>query len=61
VVRAHYRKGAKVNVRHSPANPDLSILEPGNVPASWLVPGIGAALLLFAAAIFKFMIPAMMR
>jgi hypothetical protein len=60
-VRARYRKGARVEVRYSPTDPDVSALEAGNAPLAWLIPGIGAVLLLFGMAVFRWVVPGMMR
>jgi hypothetical protein len=56
-----YRKGAKVDVRYFPADPDVSSVEPGNTGSAFLLPGIGVAALLFGLATFKWIVPAVAR
>ena len=58
---AHYGKGASVKVSYFPADPDVAALEPGNTKDVLWLPGIGIVLVLFAAATFVFVVPAMTK
>ena len=46
-IAARYPTGAKVQVAYSPADPDLSVLEPGITSEAYWLPGAGAAFFLF--------------
>lgn len=46
-IAERYPTGAKVHVAYSPADPDLSVLEPGNNSEAYFLPGAGAAFFLF--------------
>lgn len=46
-IAERYPTGAKVQVAYSPADPDLSVLEPGNNSEAYFLPGAGAAFFLF--------------
>jgi hypothetical protein len=56
-----YRKGAKVDVRYFPADPDVSNVEPGNTSSVFILPGIGIAALLVGLATFRWIVPAMAK
>jgi len=56
-----YRKGAAVQVSYHPADPDVSVLEPGNTTAALWLPGIGVVLILFSLAVFIWMVPALAK
>jgi hypothetical protein len=58
-IATRYRKGAAVKVSYYPADPDVSVLEPGNTTDSLWLPGIGVVLILFSLAIFIWMVPAL--
>jgi hypothetical protein len=60
-VADRYIKGAAVRVSYFPADPDVSVLEPGNASASLVVPGLGVVLLLFGLAVFIWIVPAVAR
>jgi hypothetical protein len=60
-IAARYRKGATVKVSYFPTDPDVAVLEPGNTSAALWMPGIGVVLILFSAAVFIWMVPAMAR
>jgi hypothetical protein len=49
--------GTKVKVAYFPADPDISVLEPGNDGAAFVLPGVGFFLLSLSAAIFIWAIP----
>ncbi|MEP6537709.1 MAG: DUF3592 domain-containing protein [Bryobacteraceae bacterium] len=51
--------GAKVRVAYSPGNPGIAVLEPGITNSTYLLPGAGAAFLLFGLAVFFVAIPAL--
>jgi len=57
-VASRYRQGAGVKVSYFPADPDVSVLEPGNTTASLWLPGIGVVLILFSIAVFLWVAPA---
>ena len=54
-----YRQGAPVTVSYLPADPDIAVLEPGNTGAAFILPGIGLVLMLFSAATFLWVVPAL--
>jgi len=56
-----YKRGAHVKVSYFPTDPDIAVLEPGNTGDSYVLPGIGAVLLLFGAAVFFFIVPSVMK
>jgi hypothetical protein len=56
-----YHKGAMVDVRYLPADPDVSSVEPGNTSSAFILPGIGVAALLFGLATFKWIVPAVAK
>ncbi len=56
-----YRKGAKVTVSYSPSDPDVAVLEPGNSPDNFWLPGIGVVALSFSALVFLLILPSMAR
>jgi len=60
-IESRYHKGAKVTVSYFPTDPDVSVLEPGNTSASLLIPGLGVALILFSAAVFIWIVPAVAK
>ena len=60
-IAQRYHKGAKVDVRYFPADPDVSNVEPGNTSSAFILPGIGVAALLFGLATFKWIVPAMAK
>jgi hypothetical protein len=60
-IASRYRKGATVKVSYFPTDPDVAVLEPGNTSAALWLPGIGLVLILFSAAVFIWMVPAMAR
>jgi hypothetical protein len=60
-IAQRYRKGAKVDVHYFPPDPDVSTAEPGNTSSAWILPGIGAAALLFGLATFKWIVPAVAK
>jgi hypothetical protein len=53
--------GAKVKVFYFPTDPDIAVLEPGNPSAALWLPGIGVVLILFALAIFIWIVPAVAK
>jgi hypothetical protein len=55
---ARYQTGQHVKVSYLPADPDISVLEPGNTGVSLILPGIGAVLILFSSAVFYWIVPA---
>ncbi|HEV1284793.1 MAG TPA: DUF3592 domain-containing protein, partial [Bryobacteraceae bacterium] len=60
-IATRYRKGAAVKVSYYPADPDVSVLEPGNTTAALWLPGIGVVLILFSLAVFIWMVPALAK
>jgi hypothetical protein len=60
-IAQRYRMGAAVKVCYFPADPDISVLEPGNTGDSLWMPGIGIVLLIGSAAIFVWMVPALAK
>lgn len=56
--QARYPQGTPVTVSYSPDNPNLGVLEPGIDNEAWYLPGIGVVLLLFATAVYVFIVPA---
>ena len=60
-IATRYRKGAAVKVSYFSADPDVSVLEPGNTTAALWLPGIGVVLILFSLAVFIWMVPALAK
>lgn len=60
-ISTRYRKGAKVTVSYLPSDPDVAVLEPGNSSDNLWLPGIGLVALLFSAAVFIWVVPAMSK
>ena len=60
-IAERYRKGASVRVSYFPADPDIAVLEPGNTSNALWLPGIGVVLLLFSAAVFIWIVPAVSK
>lgn len=60
-IATRYRKGAKVTVSYFPTDPDVAVLEPGNTSAALWMPGLGVVLILFSAAVFLWIVPAVMK
>jgi hypothetical protein len=56
-----YTEGTAVQVAYLPTNPNLACLEPGVEKATYTLAIAGSALLLFATAIFVFIVPGEMR
>jgi hypothetical protein len=60
-IASRYREGTKVKVSYFPTDPDIAVLEPGNTSATLWLPGIGVVLIVFAVAIFTWMLPSLAR
>ena len=60
-IESRYRKGAGVKVSYFPTDPDVSVLEPGNISAALWLPGIGVVLILFSLAVFIWVVPAIAK
>ena len=60
-IGARYPIGRAVTVRHAPDAPDLAVLEPGVSGEAWLLPGVGAAFLLFGFAVIRWGVPSLAR
>ena len=58
---ARFPVGKAVTVRYAPDRPDLSVLEPGVAGEAWMLPGAGAAFLLFGLAAIRWGVPALSR
>jgi hypothetical protein len=54
---ARYKTGQHVKVSYLPADPDISVLEPGNTGVAFVIPGIGMVLILFSLAVFYWIVP----
>jgi hypothetical protein len=52
-----YKTGQHVKVSYLPADPDISVLEPGNTGVAFVIPGIGIVLILFSLAVFYWIVP----
>jgi len=60
-IAERYRKDASVKVTYFPTDPDVAVLEPGNTSDALWLPGIGVVLLLFSAAVFIWIVPAVSK
>ena len=56
-----YPVGTEVTVAYSPVNPNVAALEPGVQGTTYVLAGVGVALLLFSTAVFIWVVPGVMR
>jgi len=53
--------GTRVPVSYFPTDPDISALDPGTTKESFILPGIGMAVLLLGVATFVWLLPSVLR
>lgn len=60
-IAARYPVGTRLPVAYFPTDPDVAVLETGNDSQALWMPGVGLVVLLFGAAVFRWVVPGMMR
>ena len=60
-IAEQYPQGEKFPVRYDPADPDLSVLEPGIGGETWIAPAIGLVVFLFGFAAMRIIVPSLRK